>query len=95
MSLTGLFKNSMKSTETKEEKNAAKAIEISEDELDAVAGGQMAASLYAYAHQAIESSGIAQVLKQKAFEELNRMRTSGTAYSPTDVEAMLKKRGVK
>lgn len=77
-----------------EKKITAQRMELTDEELDCVAGGKMAASLYMYASQKIQNSGIAQVLKDKAMSELNKMRTSGTDYSPTDVEAMLAKRGI-
>lgn len=98
MKLTGFFKKNAAITDDQTSKKSgrkASGMELTDEELDVVAGGRMSPSLYAYAYDEINRCGIAQVLKQKAFEELDRMRVSGTEYSPVDVEQMLHKRGVR
>lgn len=78
-----------------EKKITEQKMELTDEDLDCIAGGRMEPSLYTYASMKIQNSGVAYALKEKAMSELNRMRASGTAYSPVDVEAMLSKRGIR
>lgn len=98
MNLTGNLKDKVARAETMEEKKniiADAGMELTDEELEGVAGGVMDSNLYLSAIAEIRSSHQTVETKVQALFELEKMNICSEKYGGYDITKMLSKYGIK